>query len=99
MTIIGETNVVHFDPSVKVCRERPVCRSGDVAIITRGDEWNHVMPRSEYNPCRQNETTHRHVIPREQSESRNLPELQILSCVGSLSNVVDSSTPLTLRSE
>ena len=28
------------------------------------------------------------------SEPRNLPELQILSCGGSLSNVVDSSTPL-----
>ena len=29
-----------------------------------------------------------------ESESRDLPELQVLSCVGSLSNVVDSSTPL-----
>ncbi len=34
------------------------------------------------------------VIPRERSESRNLPKLQILSCVGPFSNVVDSSTPL-----
>ena len=28
------------------------------------------------------------------SESRNLPELQVLPCSGSFSNVVDSSTPL-----
>ena len=28
------------------------------------------------------------------SESRNLPKLQILSCGGSFTNVVDSSTPL-----
>ena len=27
LTVIGATNVVHFDPSVKVCRERPMCRS------------------------------------------------------------------------
>ena len=40
-----------------------------------------------------------YVIPSEQSEPRNLPKWQILSCVGSLSNVVDSSTPLALRSE
>ena len=31
---------------------------------------------------------------RARSESRNLPEWQVLSCGGSLSNVVDSSTPL-----
>ena len=48
-------------------------------------------------PVRMNGTTHRHVIPRERSESRNLPELQILSCVGSFPNVVDSSTPLALK--
>ena len=42
---------------------------------------------------RLNETTYRHVIPSERSESRNLPELQILSCVGSFYHVVDSSTP------
>ena len=35
----------------------------------------------------------------ERSESRNLPKWQVLSCGGSLSNVVDSSTPLALRSE
>ena len=29
-----------------------------------------------------------------ESESRDLPKLQVLSCVGSLSNVVDFSTPL-----
>ena len=45
-------------------------------------------------PCGQNRTTPRHVIPSERSESRNLPELQILPCVGSFTNVVDSSTPL-----
>ena len=39
------------------------------------------------------------VIPRERSESRNLPKLQVLPCVGSFTNVVDSSTPLALRSE
>ena len=50
--------------------------------------------RCDYNLCGHNGTTPRHVIPRERSESRNLPELQILSCGGSLSNVVDSSTPL-----
>ena len=38
MTVIGATNVVHFCTAVKVCRERPVCRSVDVAIITRVDE-------------------------------------------------------------
>ena len=52
------------------------------------------MPRSEYNPCGQNGTTHRHVIPSERSEPRNLPELQILSCCDFCSNVVDFSTPL-----
>ena len=55
------------------------------------------MQPSEYNPCRQNETTPRHVIPSERSESRNLPELHVLSCVASFTNVVDSSTPLTLK--
>ena len=35
-----------------------------------------------------------YVIPSERSESRNLPEWQILSCVGSFPNVVDSSAPL-----
>ena len=46
-----------------------------------------------------NGTTPRHVIPSERSESRNLLKWQILSCVGSSSHVVDSSTPLALRSE
>ena len=55
--------------------------------------------RGNYNPCGQNKTAPNHVIPSERSESRNLPELLVLSYVGSLSNVVDSSTPLTLRSE
>ena len=41
-----------------------------------------------------NGTTPRHVIPSERSESRNLPKQQVLSCVGSSSHVVDSSTPL-----
>ena len=27
LTIIGATNVVYFCTSVKVCRERPMCRS------------------------------------------------------------------------
>ena len=36
---------------------------------------------------------------RNEMEWRNLPELLVLSCVGFMSNVVDSSTPLTLRSE
>ena len=40
-----------------------------------------------------------HVIPRERSESRNLPKRQVSSCVGSFSNVVDFSTPHSLRSE
>ena len=35
-----------------------------------------------------------YVIPSEHSESRNLPKWQVFSCGGSLSNVVDSSTPL-----
>ena len=39
------------------------------------------------------------VIPSERSESRNLLKWQVLSCVGTISNVVDSSTPLALRSE
>ena len=41
LTIIGATNVVYLCPSVKVCRERPVCRSGNVANRTRADERNH----------------------------------------------------------
>ena len=32
-----------------------------------------------------------------ESESRNLPKWQVLSCVGSFPNVVDSSTPLSLK--
>ena len=46
-------------------------------------------------PVRMNETTYRHVIPSKRSESRNLPKLQVLSCVGPFPNVVDSSAPLT----
>ena len=34
LTIIGATDVVHLYPSVKVCRERPVCRSGNVTNTT-----------------------------------------------------------------
>ena len=52
------------------------------------------MGRNEYNQWGQTGTTYRHVIPSERSELRNLPEQQVLSCVGSFSNVVDSSTPL-----
>ena len=82
-------------------RERPVCRSGNVTNITRAVEWYHPiygtpnvaamihrhMQRNEYNPCRQNGTTLRYVIPRERSESRNLPEWQILSCGGYYCNL------------
>ena len=55
-----------------------------------------ILPPATFRiqPVWLNGTTHRHVIPREQSESRNLPKLQVLSCVGSSPNVVDSSTPL-----
>ena len=35
-----------------------------------------------------------YVIPSEHSEPRNLPKWQVLSCGGSFTNVVDSSTPL-----
>ena len=52
----------------------------------------HATPRIQ--PVWLNGIAPRHVIPREQSESRNLPEFQILPCVGSFSNVEDSSTPL-----
>ena len=41
--MIGVKGVVHFDPSAKGCRERPVCRSGDVSNITRVVEWYHAM--------------------------------------------------------
>ena len=57
------------------------------------------MGRNEYNQWGQTGTTPRHVIPSERSEPRNLPKLQVLSCGGSFTNVVDSSTTLTLRSE
>ena len=43
MTIIGATNVVHFCTSVKVCRERPVCRSAALQIqpvpINKTADW------------------------------------------------------------
>ena len=64
-------------------RERPVCRSAAWQIY----------------PVRTTGTTHRHVIPSERSESRNLRKWQVLSCGGSLSNVEDSSTPLTGRND
>ena len=51
--------------------------------------------RNEYNPCSQNGTTPYDMSFRaSDSESRNLPEWQVLSCGGSSLNVVDSSTPL-----
>ena len=37
------------------------------------------------------------VIPCERSESRNLPEWQILPYVGTFCHVVDSFTPLALK--
>ena len=72
------------------------------------DEWYH--PRygitqcsgDDSSPCNVANTTHadKTAPPTDMSfrangsEPRNLPELQILSCGSSLSNVVDSSTPL-----
>ena len=44
-----------------------------------------------------NGTTPRMSFRASENESRNLPKWQILLCVGSSSNVVDSSTPLTLK--
>ena len=67
--------------------------------LTVGNGLCAVPLRCNYNPCGQNGTTHRHVIPSERSESRNLPKHLVLSCGGSSYYVVDSSTPLTLRSE
>ena len=53
------------------------------------------MLRNEYNPCGQNGAPPPDMSFRgSESESRNLTKLQILSCVGFFSNVVDSSTPL-----
>ena len=50
LTIIGATNVVHFDPSVKVCRERPMCRSGNVANKTCVVEWHYPKVRYKSFP-------------------------------------------------
>ena len=57
------------------------------------DEGRYGVVRCRYGG-RRGKTFPPHVIPSERSESRNLPEWQVLSCGGSLSHVVDSSTPL-----
>ena len=44
MTVIGATYVVHFNPIVKVCRERPMCRSArerTELFSTNPDTRNH----------------------------------------------------------
>ena len=56
-------------------------------------------PRFDYNLCGLMESHIDMSFRGSVSESRNLPELHVLFCAGSFSNVVDSSTPLTLRSE
>ena len=56
--------------------------------------------RGKYNLCGQTGTTHRLChSERSETESRNPLKWRILPCGGSLSYVVDSSTPLALRSE
>ena len=65
-------------------RERPMCRSAASQIQPVGTKRNHPP------------TCH---SERSETESRNLPKWQILPCVGAFCYVVDSSTPLALRSE
>ena len=67
--------------------------------LTVGNGLCAVPLRGNYNLCGQPEPPTEYVIPSERSESRNLPEWQILHCVGTFCHVVDSSTPLALRSE
>ena len=67
--------------------------------LTVGNGLCAVPLRCNYNLCGQPEPPTDYVIPSERSESRNLRKLQILPCVGSFCHVVDSSTPLELRSE
>ena len=71
----------------------------DKPSLTVGNGLCAVPLRGNYNPCGQTGTTYQYVIPSERSESRNLPKWQVLSCGYFLSHVVDSSTPLALRSE
>ena len=53
--------------------------------------------RCNYNPCaNKTEPPPEMSFRANGSEPRNLPEWQVLSCVGSLSHVVDSSTPLAV---
>ena len=59
--------------------------------LTVGNGLCAVPLRCNYNPCGQTGTTP-DMSFRDRSESRNLPKLQILSCAGSSSHVVDSST-------
>ncbi len=54
----------------------------NVPSLTVGNGLCAVPLRCNYNPCGQNGTTHRHVIPSERSESRNPPKWQILPCGG-----------------
>ena len=56
-----------------------MCRSGNLPDITRADK---TVPPIDMS------------FRGSECESRNLPELLVLSCGGSLSYVVDSSTPL-----
>ena len=55
--------------------------------------------RGNYNLCKQTGTTPDMSFRAKHSESRNLPEWQVLSCGYFSSHVVDSSIPLMLRSE
>ena len=72
------------NPTESHRRERPMCRSVTLQLQPLWTKRNHPPIMS---------------FRANGSESRNLPEWQVLSCGGSLSYVVDSSTPLALRSE
>ena len=52
------------------------------------------MQRSEYNPCGQNGTTPRYVIPRERKRVEESSQVADFILCWFFSNVVDSSTPL-----
>ena len=58
-----------------------------IPSLTVGNGLCAVPLRCEYNPCGQNGTTHRHVIPSERSESRNPPKQQVLPYVGYFCNL------------
>ena len=81
LTIIGASNVVFCVRPLKSVG------NGLCAVPLRGN----------YNPCRQPEPPTDMSFRAKRSESRNLPELHVLSCGGSSSNVVDFSTPLVLK--